>query len=119
MILLRRDLEISGVLSEQDDPNDRPAPYDFVRRSGRRGNCFALDYRRGAEYLLFLTRGFRPSSARRDDFTPYWAPLAATNEQLFGTDDPWVIWVRKSLSPVPPKHAPEGAASVGALESCG
>jgi hypothetical protein len=35
----------NGHLEERDDPNDRPVPYDFVRRGGTTGNCYALGYR--------------------------------------------------------------------------
>ena len=90
-------IEVAGSVSEQDDPNDRPAPYDLVRAGGRRGNCFAVEYRQGAEYLLMLARASHPAYAAPDDLTPYWAPLAATNEQVFGADDPWLVWVRSAL----------------------
>lgn len=50
-------IEVTGLVSEQDDPNDRPVPYDFVRPRGRHGNCFALEYRQGAEYLLTTLYG--------------------------------------------------------------
>jgi hypothetical protein len=43
--------------ANRDDRNDRPVPYDFIRPGGRGGNCFALAYRPGAEYLLLLRRG--------------------------------------------------------------
>lgn len=99
--LSRKTIEVSGSLSEQDDRNDRPVPYDFVRRSGRHGNCFALEYRQGAEYVLMLAEGSHPAYGRVGDLTPYWAPLAATNEQVSGPDDPWVAWVRKATSGLP------------------
>ena len=91
-------LEFNGSLMDHDDRNDRPVPYDFVRPNGRRGNCFALAYRAGAEYLLLLRRGERPSYAQANELTPYWAPLTPTNEQLFGgTSDAWFVWVRQEL----------------------
>ena len=35
--------------------------------------------------------------------TPYWAALAATNEQVRGHDDPWLRWVRTAVRvPVAP-----------------
>jgi len=86
-------LEFNGHLDQKDDPNDRPVPYDFIRPGGRSGNCFALGYRQGAEYLLLLRLGDHPSFAQPNDLTPYWTPLAPTNEQLFGDDDPWLRWV--------------------------
>jgi hypothetical protein len=89
-------VEFNGELNQRDDPNDRPAPYGFVRPGGRHGNCFALGYRSGGEYLLLLRRTEHPSSAQPNDLTPYWSPLAPTNEQLFGgTSDPWFAWVAR------------------------
>lgn len=90
-------IEFSGVLTQQDDRNDRPVPYDFIRPSGRHGNCVALEYRQGAEYLLLLKRSSN-QAALPDALTPYWAALAPTNEQVFGSADRWVAWVRKTLS---------------------
>lgn len=89
-------IAISGSLSEQHDPNDRPVPYDFVRPGGRHGNCFAITYRVGTEYLLMLARQSHPAYAESNDLTPYWAPLAATNEQVTGPDDRWLLWVRSA-----------------------
>jgi hypothetical protein len=90
-------IEFNGSLADRDDRNDRPVPYDFVRPGGRRGNCFALEYRVGAEYLLFLRHG-EPSVAARNQLTPYWAALSPTNEQLFGgASDPWSVWVSTEL----------------------
>jgi hypothetical protein len=91
-----RTIEFNGALVERDDRNDRPVPYDSVRPGGHAG-CFALDYRSGAEYLLLLARGKHPSYAQPDDLTPYWAPLGPTNEQLFGSSDPWLSWVRQRV----------------------
>jgi hypothetical protein len=53
------------------------------------GNCYALTYRSGAQYLLLIKAG-----------TPYWAPLAPTNEQVQGEDDAWVSWVRNAAGVV-------------------
>jgi hypothetical protein len=47
-----RTLRFNGVTSERDDRNDAAVPYQFVRPAGRQGNCFALEYRIGGEYLL-------------------------------------------------------------------
>ena len=71
----------------ETDPNDQPVPYDFVRPGGRWGNCYAVTFKQGQEYLLFLKGG-----------TPYWSPLAPTTEQVIGTTDPWLIWVRRELA---------------------
>jgi hypothetical protein len=43
------DLILAGRLVETDDWNDKPAPYDFVRPTGRAGSCFTESYRSGAE----------------------------------------------------------------------
>ncbi|MFL5607097.1 MAG: phosphatase PAP2 family protein, partial [Gemmatimonadaceae bacterium] len=63
-------------------------PYTMVRMAGQRGDCYARQYRRGAEYLLLL----RHVDAKT--LTPYWIPLAPLNEQVRGSDDAWVTWVR-------------------------
>jgi hypothetical protein len=81
---------VPGKVVEQDDFNDRTVPYNFVRREGRAGSCYARTYRQGAEYLLFL----RPVGKV---MTPYWAPLAPINEQVRSGQDPWVAWVRKQV----------------------
>ena len=99
-------IEFNGSLADMDDSNDRPVPYDFVRPGGRTGNCFALQYRTGAEYLLLLRRGDRFSD-RPGELTPYWAPLSPTNEQLLGGDnDAWLAWIRRQLRKPPqrPNH---------------
>ena len=69
-----------------------PLPYRFVRPGGRGGSCFANSYRRGAQFLLFLKKGWA-------GFTTNFSALGPTNEQLTGVDDPWVKWVRAYLSP--------------------
>jgi hypothetical protein len=91
-------IEFNGVLEGHDDPNDRPAPYNFVRPGGRHGNCFALEYRAGAEYLLLLNRADHQAYAQRNQLTPYWSPLAPTNEQVFGDADRWLQWVEAQLA---------------------
>jgi hypothetical protein len=91
-------IEFNGRLGERDDPNDHPVPYTFVRPGGRSGNCFALEYRLNGEYLLLLARDSHAAYAQPNRLTPYWAPLTATNEQLFGPDDPWLAWVKKQLA---------------------
>ena len=83
-------LAFEGELSERDDLNDRPAPYNFVRPTGRGGSCFAFYYKQGGEFLLLLR-------SRNGTLTPYWATLGATNEQLFGADDKWLAWVREEI----------------------
>jgi hypothetical protein len=105
-------LGFSGVAGTRNDPNDHPVPYSFVRPGGRRGNCFALEYWIGAEYLLLLKRT-EPRSPDAGNLTPYWAALGPVNEQLFGgADDPWCVWVRRELGKQKVAHgqAPQGDA---------
>lgn len=91
-------LRFNGTVSDADDLNDRPIPYSFVRPGGRRGNCFAFNYRPGAEYLLLLRAGDHPSFAQPAQLTPYWAPLSPRNEQIpNGAGDRWLAWVRQRL----------------------
>ena len=86
-------IEFNGLLSDRDDRNERPVPYDFIRPGGRGGNCFALHYRIGAEYLLLLQR-----TPPDNELTPYWAALSPTNEQLIDrARDAWLVWVRRQL----------------------
>jgi hypothetical protein len=79
---------VYGQTARYDGPNDGTAPYDFVRRGGRHGNCFASDYKSGGQFLLFLRGG-----------TVHWSPLAATNEEVSGPKDPWVVWLKDRLKP--------------------
>ena len=79
-----------GDVVDRDDFNPLSVPYQMVRRAGQHGDCYASEYRLGAEYLLLLKRDAR-------GLTPYWKPLAPLNEQITGTDDPWVQWVRKRV----------------------
>lgn len=91
-------IEFNGSLTDRDDRNDRAVPYDFIRPGGRAGNCFALTYRAGAEYLLLLRRAEQPAYAQPIELTPYWAPLSPTNEQLIGgASDAWFVWVSHEL----------------------
>jgi len=93
-------IRINGNLEGQDDPNDRPVPYDFIRPGGRKGNCYALGYRKDAEYLLLLNHADSRTTPQQE-LTPYWHPLFPTNEQLFaGADDPWFRWVIQQIPTV-------------------
>ena len=85
------ELVILGELTDSDDFNSRPVPYQIVRPGGQRGNCVATDYRVGREYLFLLKR-------REGKLTPYWEGLAPLNEQVRGPTDPWLEWVRRSVS---------------------
>jgi len=82
----RSDLRVPGVFVDQDDYNDMPVPYKFVRPEGRHGSCYAEAYRKGGMYLLFVKAG-----------TPHWSPLAPVNEQVTSESDNWVKWVRQHL----------------------
>jgi hypothetical protein len=99
-------LILNGYLSDQDDFNDHPVPYSFVRMGGRHGSCFANTYKQGAQFLLFL--GKKPEGTEGTEYTPDIDALAPVNEQLHSADDAWLVWVRnflKSLEkkPEPPK----------------
>jgi len=85
-------ITIRGQTANYDGPNDRPVPYDFVREGGRHGDCYASDYKRNGKFLLFLREG-----------TVHWAALAATNEEVSGPEDPWVVWVKNQLA-IQPKN---------------
>lgn len=90
---------IGGFLTGEDDFNDGPIPYNGVRPMGRHGSCYARHYKQGAEFLLFLKR-HNPSDERSmlwGEITPYWASMAATNEQLSSSADAWLLWVREYL----------------------
>lgn len=80
-------LRLSGQTERYYGRNDRAVPYDFVRPGGRHGDCAASDYKLATEFLLFLRSG-----------TDKWAPLAATNEEVTGAEDPWVAWVKDELA---------------------
>jgi ankyrin repeat protein len=78
---------IFGVTARYYGHNDGAPPYDIVRPGGRGGSCHADDYKPGGQFLLFLKGG-----------DVYWAALAATNEEVSGPNDPWVVWVRERLA---------------------
>ncbi len=102
---------LSGYLSEKDDFNDVPVPYNFVRPGGRSGSCFANTYKRGAQFLLFLGK-----KREGEGYTPNIDALAPVNEQLHSADDPWVIWVRNYLKELETdRKAGRGKEVVGAV----
>jgi hypothetical protein len=81
-------LTLAGRAVDRDDMNAGPVPYQMVRSAGQRGDCFAQEYRIGAQYLLLL--------ADRAGANPIqWWPLGPVNEQLLRERDPWLIWVRQ------------------------
>lgn len=92
-------LTLNGYLSDEDDFNEVPVPYMFVRPNGRHGSCFANTYKKGAQFLLFLGKS-------DSEFTTNISALGPTNEQLHSEDDPWIVWVRNYL-----KSKPEHSAS--------
>lgn len=92
----RTDLTLPGYLSDKDDFNDRPSPYDSVRPGGRAGSCFANTYRSGAEFLLLLKK------EQSGELTVNWYALGPVNEQLHSTDDPWLLWVRAEAQKAKP-----------------
>jgi hypothetical protein len=78
-----------GRLVEHDSFPEDEVPYFTQHRGG--GDCIASTYRAGGEYLLLLRE------SRISSLDPYWAFLAPTNEQVRGSDDPWIQWVRDAL----------------------
>jgi len=90
-------MTVTGYFESVDDANDRPVPYDYVRPGGRHGNCYALSYRLGAEYLLMVKKVDRSVIPTGTELSPYWSPLAPTNEQILEPRDPWLAWVRDQL----------------------
>jgi hypothetical protein len=91
-------LVVPGRLVDRDDFNRGPVPYTLVRPSGQRGDCWAQEYRVGAEYLVLLRPGW-------SGLTPYWIPLAPLNEQVNGANDSWVEWVRAHVIRQPARRA--------------
>jgi hypothetical protein len=91
-------LTLPGYLSDKDDFNDQPSPYNFVRPGGRAGSCIANTYRSGAQFLLLLRK--QPSG----ELTVYWYGLGPVNEQLHSTNDPWLLWVREEAQKAKPAN---------------
>jgi hypothetical protein len=81
---------LNGYLSDRDDFNETKVPYNFVRPGGRGGSCSAYQYKKGAEFLLFLIKA-------DEKYTVRWYALAPTNEQLHSSNDEWITWVRDYL----------------------
>jgi hypothetical protein len=82
---------LHAYLSHENDFNDHPVPYTFVRRNGRRGSCYANTYRKGAQFLLFL-------QAREEGLAMNWCAPRPVNEQITGELDRWLLWVRADLA---------------------
>jgi len=83
-------LRIGGFETGHDDFNSDTVPYTRVRSQGLLGGCVASTYVLGGHYLLLLRR-------EHGELTPYWAALEPVNEQVRGSDDPWVRWVRRTV----------------------
>lgn len=91
------ELLLPGELVDADDWNDQPVPYDFVRRMGRGGSCFASFYREGGEFLLFLKK------TKDGTLTTEWYPMGPVNEQLRSDNDAWLLWTREQQRKIQPK----------------
>jgi hypothetical protein len=89
---------LNGYLNDQDDFNDVPLPYRFVRPTSREGMCHTHYYKKRAQYLLFLKRNDF-SGQTTTGFTVRISALGPSNEQLRDVNDPWVKWVKAYLSP--------------------
>ncbi|HUF73324.1 MAG TPA: hypothetical protein VMR74_10545, partial [Gammaproteobacteria bacterium] len=87
--LSSRVISFDGHIVSRNDFNELPVPYPFIRPGGRSGNCYALEYRLGSQYLLILRTPHNAEDAKT--LTPYWSPLAPTNEQIRGSQDPWLV----------------------------
>lgn len=92
------ELVLNGYLTDRDDFNDAKVPYNFVRLGGRGGSCSAYEYKKGAEFLLFLKK-------IGEKYTVRWYALAPTNEQLHSSNDEWITWVRKYLNEIKSKQS--------------
>ena len=82
-------INLNGYLTDRDDYNDGQVPLTFVRSDGRSGSCFANSYRQGGYFLLIL-------KDRGGKLDANWAALAPINEQITGSEDPWLAWVRNA-----------------------
>ena len=92
-------LLLNGYLSDKDDFNDRPVPYDFVRPGGRGGSCFANTYKQGAQYLLLLKKSSEVKwPGVTTTFTVNISALAPVNEQLHSESDPWIFYIKGLLA---------------------
>jgi hypothetical protein len=85
------EIVLPGYINDEDDYNEVPVPYAFVRPGGRAGSCFANTYRQHAEFLLMLKK------QDSGNYTVNWYALGPVNEQLRSEHDPWLLWVREQL----------------------
>ena len=77
---------VRGFTDQYEGPNEGEVPYKLVRRGGRHGNCYAFDYKKNGQFLLIMKKG-----------RVHWSPLAPTNEEVSGPNDPWVVWVNQVM----------------------
>lgn len=90
-------IALHGYLTDEDDFNEVPLPYRFVRPGGRGGICFANNYKKGAQFLLFVKRSTFVTT--NTGYSIDISALGPTNEQLRGPRDLWVMWVKAYLTP--------------------
>ena len=77
---------VKGFTDRYEGPNLSEVPYNQVRPGGLHGNCYAFDYKKNGQFLLIMKEG-----------RVHWLPLAATNEEVSGPNDPWLVWVKRVL----------------------
>ncbi len=87
--LKKQTLSVKGRIADYSPRMKALPPYEGLdcSRAAGCGGCHAYDYKLGHSYLMFLRSG-----------DPYWAPLVATNEEVTGGNDSWVLWVTQKLS---------------------
>lgn len=77
-------IDVEGRVVDPDDYNAAAVPYTTARKAPG-------DYVTGRPYLLIL-------HDTGTEFTTAWpSPLAPTNEQLRGENDPWLKWIRERV----------------------
>jgi hypothetical protein len=88
-------IELNGYLTDDDDFNTLPVPYRFARPGAHKGSCYANQYKRGAQYLLFLKKATHVKSVRATTaLTVNIDALAPVNEQLHSPHDPWMYYIK-------------------------
>jgi len=77
-------IDLEGRIVNPDDYNAAPVPYTTARKSPG-------EYVQGREYLLIL------HDTGTEWTTAYPSATAPTNEQIHGSNDPWVTWIRERV----------------------
>ena len=77
-------IDLEGRIVSPDDYNAAPVPYTTARKSPG-------EYVQGREYLLIL------HDTGTEWTTAYPSATAPTNEQIHGSNDPWVTWIRERV----------------------